>query len=440
MNLLRLNLDSPVLLERKLADGKSLGAHLDHSAEQWENPHAILLQHTGQWSLGWLNLPSGGAWVDQCYGLAQELRKFTDTLVVCGIGGSALGLQAVLKALGYTASGYKSVITVDNVDPSLIAAKLSALNLAGVALNVVSKSGSTLETIAGFTYCFGELRKADSPSTSLAKRIVATTDPKSGLLRDLAIKAGWHMLPVPADVGGRFSVLSPAGLFPLAFAGVDIPSLLNGAQQMQDWITKQPVRQNPAWVLAALHYLLHTQAGVHTTVHYIYGDPLNLLGDWFRQLWAESLAKAEQIDGSPSGICLTPAVARGSTDQHSQNQLYMEGPDDKIYGFVTADRWPTDPPITLTPETSDEALSYLQGRTFGHLLRACYEGTRDALLELKRPVYEIAFPKLEAENIGAYLQFWMLTTAYAGLMYNVNAYNQPGVERSKQLTKQRLAQ
>ncbi|MDQ3022923.1 MAG: glucose-6-phosphate isomerase, partial [bacterium] len=187
--------------------------------------------------------------------------------------------------------------------------------------------------------------------------------------------------------------------------------------------------------------LLHTQGGANCAVQYIYGDPLLLLGDWFRQLWAESLAKRSKLDGTTGdGVCLTPIVARGTTDQHSQNQLYMEGPDDKVYGFVTCEKWPEDP-VVLTSGRDlkiPPELEYLRGRTFGELMEACRLGTRDALTELGRPVYEIILPELSERSIGAYMQMWMLATAYAGLLYNVNAFDQPGVERSKQLAMERL--
>jgi glucose-6-phosphate isomerase len=264
-------------------------------------------------------------------------------------------------------------------------------------------------------------------------------------------------------------VFTPVGLFPLAFLGLDVNALLDGAYAWQSAALAGKLAENHAWQLAALHYLLHTRGGATCAVHYIYGDPLVLLGDWFRQLWAESLAK-RGTDGRCGG-CLTPVVARGTTDQHSQNQLYMDGPNDKVYGFITSERWPVDPSVAVgarralpeyqneelqavrdsqaSPLSSGEArlaptippdLSYLTNRTFGEILEACRAGTRDALIEAGRPVYELTLRDLSPDSVGAYMQMWMLATAYAGLLYGVNPFDQPGVERSKVLTKQRLTQ
>jgi glucose-6-phosphate isomerase len=243
---------------------------------------------------------------------------------------------------------------------------------------------------------------------------------------------------VPPDVGGRFSIFSPVGLLPLAFAGVDVARLLEGARRLQEECISQPVSTNLAWRLAAIHYLLHTRAGKNIAVQYSYGDPLLLLGDWWRQLWAESLAKASKLDGSPSGIGQTPVVARGATDQHSQNQLYFDGPADKVYAILTATTWATDEIIRLPSTASLDRLSYLNGHTFREILDASRKGVRDALRAAGRPVYELILPAVSETEIGAYMQLWMLATAYAGQLYNVNPFDQPGVEQNKAITKQRL--
>ncbi len=444
MTTLKLNLQSKELLGRQLGDGQGLGAALDALDGAQPKLHEDLLSQRGKWPLGWLDLPWGGSWVDDCNEQALRLiDEGCEALIVCGIGGSALGTQAVYSALEQPGRPLRPLLVVDNVDPGQMARLLEWADLKSCALNVISKSGETLETMAAFFHLRQAMAAAGMDEAQINTRIIATTDPLQGLLRKLASEQGWATLPVPGDVGGRFSVFTSVGLLPLAYAGVDIEALLSGAREFQQEALKMPQRENPAWQLAALHYLLHLRGGIGVTAQYIYGDGLVLLGDWLRQLWAESLAKATTVDGSASGVGQTPLVARGTTDQHSQNQLYMEGPDDKLYGFVTAQRWAHDPPVELPPADGDglmlpAKLEYIRGHSFGSLLKACYEGTRDALVEAGRPVYETTFPQVDAESLGAWMQLWMLATAYAGMMYRVNPFDQPGVERSKVITRERL--
>ena len=438
MQHLELKLDHPALLARQLADGRSLQAALD--ALDTERPDLVgeLMGRADSWPLKWLELPAGGDWADDCVLLARELAGSCEELIVCGIGGSALGTQAVYAALDWPVASLRPLWVLDNVDPSQVAWLVESADLPRAALSAVSKSGGTLATLAGFFYLLGLLEQQADEGAPAAERVVATTDARRGPLRDLAARRGWMTLDIPADVGGRFIVLSPVGLFPLAFCGVDVLELLRGAQEMQEQCLAGPQRHSPAWQLAALHYLLHTQGGVRETVHYIYGDPLVQLGGWLRQLWAESLAKATTLDGGPGPGCLTPVVARGATDEHSQNQLYLDGPDNKLYGFLSCEQWAADPQIVLPADARAAELALLNERTFGELLSASRRGTRDALIEEGRPVYEISLPSLNAASVGAYLQLWMLATAQAGLLYSVNAFDQPAVDRSKRLTRQYL--
>jgi glucose-6-phosphate isomerase len=440
MDLLHINLDDPRLLGRTLPDGRTVGAAMAALASEHPAPLDRLREKRSAWPIGWLELPNGGPVVDACIAPAKRLADQCDTLIVCGIGGSALGTQAVHAALDSPAKPLRKVTVLDNVDPCQVARLVREVNLRRCAINVISKSGETLETMAGFFYIYEKLRQCGLSEAQVAARIIVTTDQATGLLRRYATENGWTTLPVPGDVGGRFSVLSAVGLFPLAFAGVDVRALLDGARECQEQLAAAPSAENEAWRLAALHYVLHTAAGMGVTVQYIYGDPLVLLGDWWRQLWAESLAKARRLDGAPSGIGQTPVVARGATDQHSQNQLYFEGPDDKLYGLVSAQEWPCDMPLTVPGSPALAELRYVSGHTFGEILAACHGGVRDALRAASRPVYEITLPRTGAREVGAYLQLWMLAAAFAGQLYNVNPFDQPGVEKSKAITRQRLAQ
>jgi len=232
MELLKLNLNPPELLARKLEDGSPLGDALGELDRDRPGLHAKLLAHVDEWPLGWLDLPHGGDWVDDCLRVAEALATECEELIVCGIGGSALGTQAVYSALDWPLQSLRALYVMDNVDPSSAAWLAEMADLPNAALNVISKSGGTLETMAGFFYMLSLYELINIEPAQMAKRIVATTDSTGGLLRELANARGWQALPVPGDVGGRFSVLSPVGLLPLAFAGIDVGELLRGAHEI----------------------------------------------------------------------------------------------------------------------------------------------------------------------------------------------------------------
>jgi glucose-6-phosphate isomerase len=436
--MLELKCDDPALLQDVLDDGTTLEQALSALMKQHPDPHGALLAQRGSLPIGWLDLPAGGPWVEQCAAQAKRMASEFDSLIVCGIGGSALGAQAVYRALDLPGWRLRKVHVLDNIDPTAVSLMLEEIDLQHCAINVISKSGETLETMAAFFYLLEQCTRAGLTSHQIAERIVATTDSAKGLLRPYADECGWATLPVPPDVGGRFSVFSAVGLLPLAFAGVDTGRLLEGAKQLQERCVNAPAADNPAWRLALVHYLEHMRHGKNIAVQYIYGDPLLLLGDWWRQLWAESLAKRQQLDGKPSEVGQTPVVARGATDQHSQNQLYFDGPDDKLYTLLTARTWAADESIHLPSTASLDELAYLNRHTFGDILEASRKGVRDALRAAGRPVYEIILRSVSEIEVGAYMQLWMLATAYAGQLYNVNPFDQPGVEKNKKITKQRL--
>lgn len=341
-----------------------------------------------------------------------------DDLVVLGIGGSALGTRAALTALGAPAV---RVHVVDNVDPHTLRTTLSGLDPVRTVLNVVSKSGGTLETAAGFLVALDWLRRA-LPAEEVRRRIVATTDPQKGFLRPWAAREGWKTLAVPPDIGGRYSVLTPVGLFPLVMAGLDGAALLAGAVAA---LQGDGVR-SAARLAAALH-LLDTARGRHVHVVWPYGDRLVDLGAWFLQLWAESLGKQRE-DGVATGP--TPVLVRGTTDQHSQLQLYMEGPADKAFVFLAVEDPGEDLEVTAPPGLPEQ-LAYLAGRSLGELLDVCRRATTRALLDAGRPCAAIHLPRLDEAALGGAFQLMMTATALAGTAYGINPFDQPGVEAGK---------
>jgi glucose-6-phosphate isomerase len=302
----------------------------------------------------------------------------------------------------------------ENTDPTSLGAILDVADPTSTWVNVVTKSGSTAETMANFLVIRGFLIDSVG-SFGYQGRTVATTDPEKGFLREIADREDLKVLPIPQDVGGRFSVLTPVGLLPAAVAGLDVEALLSGAVQCVDEVNEQGA-EHPAVLGAAMYYLMDTARGRNVRVMMTYADGLERLAAWFVQLWAESLGK----DGKGS----TPHGAVGTTDQHSQVQLYMEGPQDKVIEIVEVENHPR--------------VGYLGGHTVAELLNVECDATRRALAEAGRPNSTISLGAVSEENLGYVLQALEVQTAVAGLLYGVNAFNQPGVEAGKQITYSRM--
>jgi glucose-6-phosphate isomerase len=259
-------------------------------------------------------------------------------------------------------------------------------------------------------------------------RVVFTTDPEEGYLNQIAAREGTKTLPIPPDIGGRFSVLTPVGLFPAAVTSLNVDSLLSGAAQCADEV-EEGGADHPAVEGAAYHYLMDTVKGRNVRVMMPYADSLDRLAAWFVQLWAESLGK----EGKGS----TPHGAVGTTDQHSQVQLYMEGPQDKVIEILEVEEHPRD--LTIPQAYEDlEGLGYLGGHTMAELLNVECDATRKALTEVGRPNCTIKLGMVDEEHLGYLFQALELQTAIAGSLYGVNAFDQPGVEAGKQITYSRM--
>ena len=374
--------------------------------------------------------------VKQCQG------KF-DTMVVLGIGGSALGniaLQAALNpstwnVMGGPARKGPRMFVVDNVDPTYFGGVLDFCaaqpgGLGKTLFNVVSKSGETAETAAQFMIIRELLSK--SVGKDYAKNIVAVTDPAKGTMRQICNREGFTTLPVPDGVGGRFSVLSPVGLFSAAMCGIDIDALLQGAADIDKPCSDHDILKNPAAMLATLLVELGETKGKCNHVMMPYANSLYLLADWYRQLWAESLGKQKDLKGNTVHAGFTPIKALGTTDQHSQVQLYREGPNDKVIGMVEVAKFDHD--VNIPKGLGVEALNYLEGRKMSELLAAEKRATEYAFVESQRPNYTIKFPQIDAYHVGQFINLWQITTSYAGLLLNIDAYDQPAVELGKQAT------
>ena len=397
---------------------------------------------------GFYGLVEQDATVRQIKSFAEGLGQAHDHVLVLGIGGSALGTKALLNALRRPAWNewddegrdfFPRLTILENVDPTSVAAALQRIDPRRVLVNVISKSGGTAETMAQYLVVRHWLEEALGPAAS--RHLVFTTDPERGALREIAKQDRIATLDVPPEVGGRFSVLSPVGLLPAALVGIDVEELLAGAGRAVERAESDDLLQNPAALYAALHWAADTSLGARNHVLMPYTDRLRELAEWYRQLWAESLGKRVNRKGEVVHVGPTPVSAVGATDQHSQVQLFMEGPFDKVITFVTVDDLGGDVPIpSMSVASGSEQprvpadLEYLQGHTLGELLRAEYEATSAALAQMGRMSCTLALPDLTAATIGEAIMFFQIATGYAGAWYGIDPFDQPGVELGKRLT------
>jgi len=390
--------------------------------------HAELQRRRSSGGLDFWSLPGDRATLEPAIALGEALGERFDTVVVLGIGGSSLGAKAVIAALGGPFHNLlprekrrgARVFFADNSDPATFAALLDLVDLSSTCFLAITKSGSTAETLASLLLVrerLGEARMRD--------QVVAITDPEKGPLRRIAADEGWRSLPVPPGVGGRFSVLTAVGLVPIAAAGFDAKALCAGAARMRERCEEAHWRKNPAYLLGGFHRAFDAR-GRKVHVLFPYADALREVGDWYVQLWAESLGKTE-------GVGPTPLRAVGATDQHSLLQLLMEGPQDKLVTFIAADEPAGELEIPRAWE-EHEALAYLGGKRLGLLLDAERRGTTAALAEAGRPSLTIRLPRIDAGAVGELLFLWEAATAFTGLLWGIDPFDQPGVEASKRIT------
>jgi glucose-6-phosphate isomerase len=300
-----------------------------------------------------------------------------------------------------------------------------------VLVNVISKSGGTAETMAQYLVVRAWLE--DALGAAAYRHLVFTTDPTRGALRELARRESIATLAVPPDVGGRFSVLSPVGLLPAALVGIDIEALLEGARQAIERAESSDLLQNPAALYAGLHWVADRELRAPINVLMPYSDRLREFGEWYRQLWAESLGKRVDRQGNTVHAGPTPVVAIGATDQHSQVQLFMEGPFDKVITFVVVEKLEEEVPIPERAELPPD-LAYLPGHSLAELLYAEYQATATALARSGRMNCTLRFPDLSARTLGEAIMFYQLATGFAGVWYGIDPFDQPGVELGKRLT------
>jgi glucose-6-phosphate isomerase len=384
--------------------------------------------------VGFASLPFQKEALREILEYARQARGAYDTVCLLGIGGSALGAWALDCALRGPHPLQKPfsrrnprLVILDNVDPSLVGAALEAMDPGKTHVVAVTKQGTTAETLACLLIVREWLGKR------AARQTVAVTTQSKGDLWALAVREKWRVFGVPENVGGRFSVLSPAGLLPAALIGIDVRKLLEGAARMTEACWRTDPERNLALRSALLHHLIWVEKKKSIQVAFPYSNRLWGTAFWFRQLWAESLGKAQTRKKEMVHIGQTPAAALGVTDQHSQLQLYIEGPNDKVFTFWALRRHPQQVRIPKN-RLKLGAFDYLAGATLARLLEVERLSTAAALTQADRPNCTFLLDRLEEEHLGAFLQLLEFQTAFIAELLDVNAFDQPGVEAGKRFT------
>ncbi len=398
----------------------------------------VFLESFRQTPPGFVKILKDTEHINNTMKMADTFKHF-DNFVLVGIGGSALGNQAIYGALCHPMwnsfsreerNGFPKFFVMDNVDPEHIASILDVVDPKDSVFNIVSKSGSTSETMTNYLVVREILEERGLDPKN---HLVFTTDPNEGVLRKIAIDEGISALEVPPTVGGRFSVLTAVGLLSSAAIGVNIENLIAGAlEEVTRFKEEDDTFKNPVLLNAALHYL-YSQSGKSISVMMPYSNALYTLADWYRQLWAESLGKEKSLTGETVHAGQTPVKSLGTIDQHSQVQLYMEGPNDKIITFLKVDKFRRNLKIPVVHQDRKE-LSYLCGAKMEDLINAEQEATALALLEHGRPNMTISFEQINEKEIGRFLGYYELLVTVMGYLYNINTFDQPGVELGKQNT------
>ncbi len=344
--------------------------------------------------------------------------------IILGIGGSALGPKVLVESLSpfNNLRRKNKVFIYDNVDPVTFKYIIEIVDLKRTLINVISKSGSTTETLASFLLFWRIIR---DKKLDVRQHFIFTTDPEKGNLKILSDEYEIPSLEIPKNIVGRYSVLTPVGLLLAEAIGIKSEELLQGAEEISKRAFKEDLNENPMAYLASSLYLMDRVKNRKVLVFLPYSDRLKTMSEWFCQLWAESLGK--------EGKGTTPYPSLGTTDQHSQLQLWMEGYEDKVILFVSVDTHGFQEEIS--EEFHDiEGLRYLGGHTLEELINTEQLATEMALTMNKKPNMKIIIPKIDPFTVGQIFQFLQITTAMAGLLYGVNPFNQPGVELGKRLT------
>lgn len=407
-------------LENGIKDFETLNTHFQNA-----HPGVMALKKTGH--LPFHQVISDDILIQQIERSAAQYDDL-DNVIVFGIGGSALGAIAIDYALKRIRTSQTTQLFVfDHIEAEPILAKLEDTKDQKNLYVFISKSGNTSETLAQFRLVqeFGiELTHDNS---------FFITDPHNGYLHDHIVNTDWPSLPVPSGVGGRFSVFTPVGLFPLACAGYDFKEILDGARHAEELCQKDELAQNPAGLLATSLFDWIQNKPISQVALMPYSDRLRFVSDWFAQLWSESLGKKFTNDGKEAFVGTTALKTVGVTDQHSQLQLYLEGPKDKVICFLELQEDTVQGSLG-NKEFDDERVDFLKGKKLFDLQAAEKQATEESLRLAGRPNLSIKMTELNSFQMGQLLQTLLNVIPYMGALMNINAFDQPAVEQIKQFT------
>jgi len=430
-----IHLDATLMFADRVPDAIALGLWQD-AAPRFADAQGIVARRRAHGELGFLDLATESAALDELRRFADGVGQAFSDVVVLGIGGSALGAKLFRGALRPPAWNAMSdeareyfprLHVMDNIDPAELAALFDRIELARTLFLVVSKSGSTVETLAQYLVVRERLEQA--VGAGYRRHLVFITDPDHGPLREIARAEGIVSMDVPPNVGGRYSALSPVGLLPAALIGVDVAALLEGAAAMREQCAAWTPEESPAAKFALLQWLADSELGLRTHVMMPYVAALREFTPWFAQLWAESLGKQRE-DGRSAGP--TPLAALGVTDQHSQLQLFLDGPRDKTVTFIAVAEHAVDLPIPHA-HADQPLLARLGGHSLGTLMDAERRATASALAAHRRPSMTITLDRCDAWHVGGLVLMMELAAIYAGALYGVDPLDQPAVELGKRM-------
>lgn len=386
--------------------------------------------------MAWRSLPYNQAEIIQrIIKLGKEINQNYKYFVVLGIGGSALGSKALFAAckhlkyneLSDEKRGGVKFYVEDNVDPDRMQSLFDVIDVKQTVFHVITKSGNTVETISQFMIVLDMLKK--ELGDNYKKNIIITTDKEKGNLKKIADEHAFETFVVPDGVGGRFSIFCPVGLLSAAVLNIDIEAMLCGAKDMDKICTKPSLWENPAYFYA-FAYTAAMRRGVNISVLLPYADALQPTAEWYCQLWAESLGKRVDNSGNTVNFGQTPVRTIGVTDQHSQIQLYNEGPFDKIITFIEVENFKNTveiPKIDINMYDAD----YLFNKTLNTLISAELSATIHAVTKNGKMNNKITISELNEYTFGALIFFFEMATAAAGEFLEIDAFNQPGVEEGK---------
>ncbi len=395
---------------------------------------------TGGWKR-WLNLGYDQKLLDELNAYAQSVKGRFNDMVILGIGGSSLGGYAMLRALlnpywnqlsDEQRQGFPRYYFVENVDADQVNPLMELLDPERTLFVVISKSGTTAETMSAFMIA-KEWLEQKLPAAQVKEHIVAITDVAKGVLRPVADQLGYQTFEVPDDVGGRFSVFCAVGLLPAVLCGVSLADIQKGIQDLDRTLQNPDLKQNMAAQGALIQYLLY-ERGKPISVFMPYSFRLASVSDWYVQLWAESLGKKTDLSGKVVHVGPTPVRAVGVTDQHSQVQLFNEGPFDKVFTFIAVGKPAKDITIPANQFSDVEDLNYLNGKPMSQLMQAEFESTRASITNNQRPNMTLQLPQVDAYHVAQLLYLLEVQTAIAGALMNIDPFDQPGVELAKKYT------